>query len=316
MQLFTIQMAAQISGLSTHTIRAWEKRYKALVPNRSQTGRRLYSSDEIDRLTLLSQLTQIGNSIGQIANLPDSELKALFKKLTNSKEQVQNTIKKAGLDNFTDTKSMYSNLILAVQNYKFDILSHELNKAKLVLTPKKFALELVGPLLHEVGIMVERGLMNVSQEHALSSILKFHIGHLLFKHYEKKNKSPNKIAFATPEGDLHEFGILIGAMLAVNYEHDFFYLGPNLPAVALADAVKATECNIVVVGSSAPPDMRITKQTLDEYFTELTSLLPPKVELWVGGESHFDAKGLLKKYKNTKLVSSLVLFDELLEKLV
>lgn len=316
MQLFTIQMAAQISGLSTHTIRAWEKRYKALVPNRSQTGRRLYSSEEIDRLTLLSQLTQIGNSIGQIANLPDPELKALFKKLTNSKDQVQATIKKVSYDNFADTKATYSNLMLAVQNYKFDILSHELNKAKVVLPPKKFALELVGPLLHEVGVMVERGLMNVSQEHALSSILKFHIGHILFKHYEKRNKSQHKIAFATPEGDLHEFGILIAALLCVHYEHDFFYLGPNLPASALADAARATECDIVVVGSSTPPDMRITKLTLDEYFNELSENLPPKIELWIGGESHFDAKGLLKKHKNIKLISSLPLLDELLEKLV
>ena len=79
-------MAAQISGLSTHTIRAWEKRYGALRPDRTETGRRQYSTEEIERLTLLSQLTNLGNSIGQIARLPDPELKEIYQKLTHSRE--------------------------------------------------------------------------------------------------------------------------------------------------------------------------------------------------------------------------------------
>ncbi|MFP5490687.1 MAG: MerR family transcriptional regulator [Bacteriovoracia bacterium] len=78
MKYFNIQMAAQISGLSTHTIRAWEKRYGALRPDRTETGRRQYSTEEIERLTLLSQLTNLGNSIGQIARLPDGELKEIY----------------------------------------------------------------------------------------------------------------------------------------------------------------------------------------------------------------------------------------------
>jgi hypothetical protein len=44
---FNIQLAAQMTGLTAHTIRAWEKRYQALSPERTNNGRRLYSSRSI-----------------------------------------------------------------------------------------------------------------------------------------------------------------------------------------------------------------------------------------------------------------------------
>ena len=75
---FNIQMAAELSGLSAHTIRAWEKRYQALTPERAENGRRLYSNREVERLTVLSQLTRLGSSIGQIARLPDEELNEIY----------------------------------------------------------------------------------------------------------------------------------------------------------------------------------------------------------------------------------------------
>ncbi len=310
MHLFTIQMAAQLSGLSTHTIRAWEKRYNALTPNRSDTGRRLYTTEEIDRLSLLAQLTHIGNSIGQIANLPDQELKSMFNKLTNAGEK-RTIQKKIDVNNFTDPKSTYQNLLMAIKNYKLDIISYELNKAKLNLPPKRFALEIAAPLLTEVGVMVARGQMSISQEHAFSSLLKFHIGHLLFKGYENKNKSQTKIAFATPEGDLHEFGILLSALICCQYEHEFYYLGPNLPAKALAEAVAATEADIVILGTMKGAT---EKEGLTNYLLSLARDLKPNVSLWIGGEAQFDTKAV-KNMRNYQMIKSLSDLDTMLENL-
>lgn len=310
-QLFTIQMAAQISGLTTHTIRAWEKRYSALVPNRSQTGRRLYTNEEIARLSLLSQLTSIGNAIGQIANLPDEELKEMFKRLSNNNNFHDLTSKKIHIDEFTDTKNTLSSLILALTNFKFDIISHELNKAKLCLSPKQFALELISPLLNEVSVMVDRGLMNAAHEYAISSIIRFHIGHVLFKFYERKNKSNTKIAFATPEGDLHEFGILMSALLCSNHQHNFIYLGPNMPSDALSEAIKATETSILVLGTSTLSLNINPRFNLTDYLNNLNETLPMKVEIWIGGKASFDPK-ILKSTRTFKVLSTLQMFDDLL----
>ncbi|NJL24882.1 MAG: MerR family DNA-binding transcriptional regulator [Calothrix sp. SM1_5_4] len=40
----SIGTVARITGLSEFTLRAWERRYRALEPRRTPSGRRLYSS--------------------------------------------------------------------------------------------------------------------------------------------------------------------------------------------------------------------------------------------------------------------------------
>ena len=124
---FNIQIAAQLSGLSAHTIRAWEKRYQALTPSRMTNGRRLYLSSEIDRLIMLSRLTKMGTNISQIAHLSDEELKTSYQKLTQTKESPITYIRpKAELD-IIETKAK---LLSAVGDYKVDIISQLLSEAK------------------------------------------------------------------------------------------------------------------------------------------------------------------------------------------
>ena len=69
---YSIKVVARRTGLSPHVIRAWERRYGAVEPERSATGRRLYSDTEIERLQALERATRAGHSIGQIAQLSTS----------------------------------------------------------------------------------------------------------------------------------------------------------------------------------------------------------------------------------------------------
>ncbi|MFM7099601.1 MAG: MerR family transcriptional regulator, partial [Verrucomicrobiota bacterium] len=75
--LHSIKMASRRTGLSPHVIRAWEKRYAAVRPTRTEGNRRLYSSGELERLSLLKKATEAGHSIGDIAGLPTGQLSAL-----------------------------------------------------------------------------------------------------------------------------------------------------------------------------------------------------------------------------------------------
>ncbi len=74
-QTFGISDVARRTGLNSSTIRMWEARYQAVEPLRTPTNRRLYRDEDIERLTLLRSLTQLGNSIGSIANLGMDELR-------------------------------------------------------------------------------------------------------------------------------------------------------------------------------------------------------------------------------------------------
>lgn len=73
-----IRVAAQRSGITTDTLRAWERRHGVVAPARSGTARRLYSDADIEHLRLLRELTARGHSIGHIAALPADELSTLL----------------------------------------------------------------------------------------------------------------------------------------------------------------------------------------------------------------------------------------------
>ncbi len=74
-QTFGIGAVARRTGLSTSNIRMWEARYRAVQPQRTPTNRRLYCSQDVERLTVLRNLTQRGHAIGNIAHLGLDELK-------------------------------------------------------------------------------------------------------------------------------------------------------------------------------------------------------------------------------------------------
>ena len=72
-----INAVVRRTGLSAYVIRIWEKRYGAVEPERTATNRRLYSDEQIERLALLREITQAGQSIGYVAKLPTEQLKQI-----------------------------------------------------------------------------------------------------------------------------------------------------------------------------------------------------------------------------------------------
>ena len=310
MKYFNIQMAAQISGLSTHTIRAWEKRYGALRPDRTDTGRRQYSTEEIDRLTLLSQLTNLGNSIGQIARLPDPELKEIYEKLTHSRDNMS-MVTHHPQHVQINAEETRRNLLMALAGYKVDIISHELNKAKTALTPGKFALDILVPILKEVEIRRQAGSLSTAQITALFAIIKFHAGNIIYGHYEKKVKSSNKFAIATPEGELHLLDIMLGALLCAEHQMNFFFLSSNLPAPSISEAVNAIETNILILGVS---QLQNLKSPLPVFIDEIINSTKNLKEIWVVGVNDL-TRQLNLRTKKVRVFSSFEELDKALEQM-
>lgn len=74
---YGIGAVAKLTGLTDHTIRVWERRYGAVIADRSASGRRIYSRDDVEKLALLKTLTDRGIAISQIADNAVDELRAL-----------------------------------------------------------------------------------------------------------------------------------------------------------------------------------------------------------------------------------------------
>ncbi|RIY41310.1 MerR family transcriptional regulator [Neopusillimonas maritima] len=69
--------AARLTGVPVETLRVWERRYKVVGPRVSPRGQRLYSNEDIQRLTLIKQLVDGGYPIGSIAHLPTASLQSM-----------------------------------------------------------------------------------------------------------------------------------------------------------------------------------------------------------------------------------------------
>ncbi len=66
--------AARLSGVPVETLRVWERRYAVSDPQRSEHGQRHYSLDQVQRLGLIKQLVDLGNPIGNVAQLTKTQL--------------------------------------------------------------------------------------------------------------------------------------------------------------------------------------------------------------------------------------------------
>lgn len=69
--------AARLAGLPVTTLRVWERRYGVVAAPKTDTGQRLYSALDVQRLTLLKRLSDRGHAIGTIAPLALDELQTL-----------------------------------------------------------------------------------------------------------------------------------------------------------------------------------------------------------------------------------------------
>lgn len=75
-QAYTIGIVARRTKVHPETLRIWERRYALVVPQRNDTGRRVYSEADIAKLSLVKQLTELGHPVGGLASLSIDSLQA------------------------------------------------------------------------------------------------------------------------------------------------------------------------------------------------------------------------------------------------
>ena len=65
--MFSIKAVSQTSGVSIETLRAWERRYGIVTPQRDSNGRRSYAPEDVIRLRKLREATERG-AVEQVAH--------------------------------------------------------------------------------------------------------------------------------------------------------------------------------------------------------------------------------------------------------
>lgn len=92
-----IREISRLTGINTVTLRAWERRYGLLKPQRTQKGHRLYSKDDVDRVKEIQLWLRRGLAISKVnailsTQTPDSNDIAVDSVWLNLQQQLDKTI--------------------------------------------------------------------------------------------------------------------------------------------------------------------------------------------------------------------------------
>ena len=74
LNVFSIRDLENFSGIKAHTIRIWEKRYRILEPDRTDSNIRTYNEAELKKILNVAYLNRSGLKISKIVKLDEDEL--------------------------------------------------------------------------------------------------------------------------------------------------------------------------------------------------------------------------------------------------
>jgi methanogenic corrinoid protein MtbC1 len=268
-------MVAKMTGLSTHTLRMWEKRYAAVVPHRTEAGGRLYTDADVERLRLLHTLVQSGHSIGGIAKLTDLDLRhmaAAFPAPSSELPAAQHL------------PEVRARVMTAIEQLRVEEAEQLLSRAALSTEPVEFLKTIVAPILIEVGERWERGDLRIVHEHACSNVMRGLLFSLMRLY--PANDSRRRAVIATPAGENHELGALMIAMLAAMHGWSVLYLGPNLPAEEIAYAVEDTEAELLLLSVT-----NLSETASRAEIGAIDDAVPGRVKILAGGRAASVAPG-------------------------
>jgi DNA-binding transcriptional MerR regulator/methylmalonyl-CoA mutase cobalamin-binding subunit len=280
--------------LSKHVIRAWERRYQAVEPERGPGGRRLYSEQDIERLQLLQQAVDQGHRIGSIASQPTEELRRLIARTPMANAVGRPTgprTSRAGQagGSAPSKDSLVAQGYSAAKNLESRSLEEVLEQA--ISTHGSIAVDegYIFPLVKRVSEAWKRGELTVAHQQLVTTHMRAYLESRL-----RETISPNDapaVIVTTPRGEESEVGILAAAGQAEHVGWRPVYLGPETPSEALASAVRQSEAQAVL--------MSIVTAAWDDQFEEelvrLREQVPHSVPILVGGRLSPERKERLRE---------------------
>lgn len=265
---YRVGMVSKMTGLSTHTLRMWEKRYAAVLPKRTEAGGRLYTDDDVERLRLLHNLVQSGHSIGGIAKLPDADLRSMAAAFPAPSSQPV----------LRHLPEVRERVLGAIERLRTEEAEQLLSRAALSTEPSEFLKSVVGPILVDIGDRWERGELRIAHEHACSTVMRGLLFSLMRLY--PAGDARRRVVVATPAKEDHELGALMVAMLAAMHGWSVLYLGPDLPAEEIAYAVEDTNAELLMLSvTNLKP-----KQSQRE-IAAIERAIPERVKILVGGKA-------------------------------
>lgn len=285
--LFNTKAVVQQTGIAAPTLRAWERRYMILSPERGQNDYRLYSERDIAIIHWLKAHVDTGMSISQSI--------ALFRHLEQNEEKREAVAQPAirpvpqlaaeETANAVHTQITYNmhfvqERLLVAFNKLDEMTASRLMASVMAIYPiEQVCAELISPTLWEVGRRWEQGIITVSIEHFASAF--FH-GLLtnMFHATPTSNTNPLVIACCAP-GEAHELAPLMLSLLLRRAGLRVAYLGQNIETTGLLQTIQQLSPVLICISVTISSYLAATI----ELGQKLQELPAPRPILIAGGQA-------------------------------
>lgn len=269
---YNIKSVSQRTGVQPVTLRAWERRYKILNPQRAENGYRLYSERDMALLSWLKTQVDSGLSISTaVADFRTNMSNG------DSPEAIISTSapipsKRSSLPPSNFTSRIYKALVSHDESLASDVFEEAL--ASFDLLPL-FESVLI-PTLVEIGEGWFHGKVTIATEHFATNFLRARL--MAIFQSMPPTRLLTKVMVGGAPGDLHEIGGLMVAILLRDSGYRVEYLGPDLP---LDD--------LVYYAKNEKPKMIILTATIKESiiglanFDKMLQTIRPKPVFGFGG---------------------------------
>jgi DNA-binding transcriptional MerR regulator/methylmalonyl-CoA mutase cobalamin-binding subunit len=265
-----IRVVADRTGVSPTLLRAWERRYGVVEPERSEGRQRLYSDRQIERLRALKQAVDGGRSIGTVADLSTEEVQALVAEDLEARVALKSSVPAGGPTVSLDTA------MDAVRAMDAPGLDRELRRLTVTLGAERFLDEMLAPLLATIGEEWRAGRLRPAQEHVATAVVKQILGWLLER---SRSESDRRVVVGMLSGEHHGLGGLLAATSAALAEWDVLFLGEDLPPAEIAAAARAMRAEVVGLSIASP----LSWDGVPGQLQELLDMLEPGTRVILGG---------------------------------
>lgn len=267
--LIPIAQVSRETGLEKDVLRVWEKRYGFPAPVRDAQGDRLYPPEQLDKLRLLRRLIDEGHRPGKIISLTLTELVAL-----GEGDRPACT---------TALSQELAQFLALIRGHHIEELRASLSAHLLRLGLETFIMDIAAPLCGLIGDAWARGDLQIFEEHLfteeLTRMLRATLQGLARNRTSQGAQHGPRILLTTLPGEPHAIGLLMVESLLAVQGCECLSLGPQTPQADIAQAAVAQKVDVVALSFSS----WFTPSQVGPSLEALAALLPPVIELWVGG---------------------------------
>jgi DNA-binding transcriptional MerR regulator len=237
--IYNLKAVIKEVGLSPATLRAWERRYGLVKPQRSPGGHRLYSRQDIEVLKWLVERQNEGLSISSAVEM----WKTINEGDQNIAPQIHARVMVSSTDEaiIDELRDQWIDACLAFDDHTANLV---LDQAYAIAEPEMVSMKVLQKGLSRIGEGWYDGSISVQQEHFVSAIAMRRLNTIL-----AATSAPTRTACilaACPPGEEHDFILLMITYLLRRNGWNVLYLGSNVPLQNLDATLQSTKPSLIL----------------------------------------------------------------------